>query len=229
MTRRGTKGAEGSEKKMPEAVRSKTAQFGNLEWLCAVLNRLGDPSYAGPLSELSDSTHPYHAEFLTSERAAWNLAIEVLEPLGKIHLYAMKRPQNFNAAYSDVGVRFKVLLGKHALGQLVVNTETKWPHNDVDSPVWLRATVELPQAWGHGNINQFVAVLLWKNIFQEEGYKKLRRCLRCSQWFLDHGRNQIAKFCKNSSCANVYWNRGKRRQAKQRKESSRQNRQRGKS
>ena len=220
MTRRGIRKTGNSRKIISETVRGKDAQFGNLEWLCAVLNRISDPSFSGPLSEQSAPTHPHHAEFVTSERDAWRLAIEVLEPLGLVHRYAVKRPQNFNAAYSGVSMRFAALLGRYANGRLVVIQETKYPQNDIDSPVWLRATVELPQAWGADNMKQFVAVLLWKRIFQEEGYKKLRRCLHCSQWFLDHGRNQIAKFCKNSSCTNVWWNRGKRRQAKQRQQVS---------
>lgn len=209
-----------SKEKVLQSVRVKKAQFGDLEWFCGVLNRVEDPSYSGPLSEALDSPPLDHAKWLTSEQAAWKLAAEVLEPLGMIHRYALKRPQNFNAAYSSVSVRFSVLMGKYANGRLAVTRETKWPHHDVDSPTWLRATVELPKAWGAYNMKQFVAVLLWKNIFQEEGYKKLRRCLHCSQWFLDQGRNQIAKFCKNPSCTNVWWSRGKRRRAKQNKQLS---------
>lgn len=223
MTRSGKGELANVRKKRTKIVRSQDIHFGGLEWLCAVLNRLHDPRHSGPLSELVDPTHPHYANLVTRERAAWELAFEVLEPLGKIHRYALKRPQNFNAAYSDLNTRFSVLLGKHAEGRLVVTKETKWPEHDPDSAVWLRATVELPQAWGADNATQFVAVLLWKTIFHEEGYRKLRRCLNCSQWFLDHGRNQIAKFCKNPSCTNVWWNRGKRRQAQQRKGLSRKN------
>ena len=217
LTASESKAPEEPKKKMPQAVQAKKVPFGDLEWLCAVLNRLPDPLYAGPLSEGADPAHPYHDEFVINERAAWKLVTEVLEPLGLIHRYALKRPQNFNAAYSDLTVRFAMSLGRHASGRLVVTRETKWPH-DVDSPTWLRATVELPQAWGADNVKQFVAVLLWKTLFQEEGYKKLRRCLHCSRWFLDRGRNQIGKFCKNPSCTNVWWSRGRRRQAKQGKQ-----------
>lgn len=201
-----------SKKKVLQTVRAKEVRFGDLEWLCEVLNRLPDPLYVGPLSA-GEETESYYNKQVKNERAAWEIAAEVLKPLGLIHRYALKRPQNFHAAYSGVAIRFTTTLGKHASGQLVVTQETKWPLN-VDSPRWLRATVELP-AWGEDNMNQVVAILVWKIIFQEEGYKKLRRCLSCSRWFLDHGRNQTAKFCENPSCANVWWSRGRRRRAKQ--------------
>ena len=201
-----SKASPRSKKKVLQAVRAKEIRFGDLEWLCEVLYRLPGPLYAGPFSK-GFETESFYNKWVINERAAWKIATEVLKPLGLIHRSALKRPQNFHAAYSDVAIRFTTTLGRHAHGQLVVTQET------------LRATVELP-TWGTDNMKQVVAILVWKIIFQEEGYKKLRRCLSCSRWFLDHGRNQTAKFCKNPSCTNVWWSRGRRRRAKQGKQLS---------
>jgi len=54
-----------------------------------------------------------------------------------------------------------------------------------------------------------MAVTLWNLIFLQEGYKHLKRCLHCERWFVDRGKNRIAKFC-SPTCTNKWWNTERR-------------------
>lgn len=54
-----------------------------------------------------------------------------------------------------------------------------------------------------------IALKLWNTIFLQEGFKRLKRCHTCEKWFVDKGKNRIAKFC-SVSCTNRWWNKGRR-------------------
>lgn len=54
-----------------------------------------------------------------------------------------------------------------------------------------------------------MALKLWDTIFLQEGFKRLKRCHTCEKWFVDKGKNRIAKFC-GTSCTNRWWNKGRR-------------------
>ena len=213
------------KKKHRQSVRARESSFRDLERLCATLNRLSDPNDSAPLS-FANSSWPNYTKYVKAEREAWRLASQVLEPLGMIHrLVPMKRRERINWAYSHTCLRFTSTLGRYAQGDLKVERVTKWPREN-DSPVRLRATVERPSGVGHDNWNQYVAVWVWKVVFEARGYRHLRTCLTCDQWFVDRGRNQAAKFC-GRSCTDRYWNRGRRRASAQLGTSSRKGKRKG--
>lgn len=54
-----------------------------------------------------------------------------------------------------------------------------------------------------------MAFKLWDTIFIQEGFKRLKRCHKCEKWFVDKGKNRIAKFC-SESCTNRWWNKERR-------------------
>lgn len=54
-----------------------------------------------------------------------------------------------------------------------------------------------------------IAFKLWDTIFLQEGFRRLKRCHTCEKWFVDKGKNRIAKFC-SASCTNRWWNKGRR-------------------
>jgi len=62
--------------------------------------------------------------------------------------------------------------------------------------------------------------LLWRFYFQDEGYKRLKRCHNCFRWFVDDTRNRSKRRC-SSNCTWQYWNRDRRRKAKQTEEKQR--------
>jgi hypothetical protein len=55
----------------------------------------------------------------------------------------------------------------------------------------------------------YMAVKIWDVIFLQEGFKRLKRCMKCEKWFIDRGKNRIARFC-SASCTNRYWNKQRR-------------------
>jgi len=198
------------KKKSVHVVRVKGGAFTDLGGVSDTLNRLSDPNYSGPLSEVADQRWPTYNKFVASEQRAWRLVLTVLEPLGMVHRLAMRnRRDRLNWAYSQTCMRFTHVLGRFAKGRLVVEDKTHWPHAE-DSPVWLHATVELPQAIGFDNVAEYVAAWVWKVVFQEAGYEHLRRCLKCTRWYVYRGRNQMGRYC-SPSCANRWWNRDRRR------------------
>ena len=58
--------------------------------------------------------------------------------------------------------------------------------------------------------------LLWRYIFSEVGWKRLKRCRVCTSWYEDQTKNRSQPFC-GEACLNRYWTRARRRAARKRK------------
>lgn len=56
---------------------------------------------------------------------------------------------------------------------------------------------------------EHIAYKIWDAIYFQEGFKRLKRCHQCETWFVDKGKNRIARFC-SESCTNRWWNKSRR-------------------
>ncbi len=65
-----------------------------------------------------------------------------------------------------------------------------------------------------------IGYLLWDVAFRQKGYERLKLCVSCEQWFVDRGKNKIARFC-SVKCTTTYWNRATRREARKRRATKR--------
>lgn len=54
-----------------------------------------------------------------------------------------------------------------------------------------------------------IAFYLWESVFLQKGYERLKRCHKCEKWFIDRGKNKIARFC-SPKCTNQWWKRPRR-------------------
>jgi hypothetical protein len=57
---------------------------------------------------------------------------------------------------------------------------------------------------------------LWQFYFQDGGWERLKRCQRCSAWFVDRAKNKSGKWC-SGKCKDSFWNRPRRKNAKKSK------------
>ncbi len=58
-----------------------------------------------------------------------------------------------------------------------------------------------------------ILALIWKHVFHDEAWKRLRECVRCAEWFVDHSDSHTRRFC--SGCRHRWWDRERRREAGQ--------------
>lgn len=53
---------------------------------------------------------------------------------------------------------------------------------------------------------------LWWSYFRDEGWRRLKRCLQCQDWFVDSTRNKSAVRC-SVGCNSLWWSRDRRKKA----------------
>jgi hypothetical protein len=128
---------------------------------------------------------------------------------------AALNPRGVDAFLSGLGRGVWHPAKRIPLPKYAISTFNRWARkNPITLRVWIdeskKRTPKIVAGIDPATQSDAPLLFLWTQYFQNEGWKRLKRCPTCRLWFVDETKNRIKVFCKDNPCKWRFWNRLKR-------------------